>query len=137
MVGALTAALCVLGIGLSLVRLRRLPHLLVLAWLIVTFVLGGVLTCDPPYWPHLNIALPAIVLLGGLGADRLMRSLSTLHMERNVLVPVVVGSALFAASVHGWIVYVRYANDNAGRRIEAARFLDALPTETYVHVITR
>ncbi len=135
MVGALAAALCVLGTGLGLARLRRAPHFLVLAWVVLTFILGGVLTADPPFWPHLNIALPAVALLAGLGADRLARSVEPLAPRGNVLVPAVMGLALLASGVHDWVVYTRFADDNAGRRIEAARFLDGLPVETYVYMI--
>jgi 4-amino-4-deoxy-L-arabinose transferase-like glycosyltransferase len=135
MVGALAAALCVLGAGIAVARIRRTPHLLVLAWVALTFFLGGVLTADPPYWPHLNIALPAIVLLGGLGADRLIQSLSAAAPSGRVLVPAVLGLALLATGVHEWGVYARYAGDNAGRRVEAARFLDELPGETQVYLI--
>lgn len=135
MVGALAAALCVLGTGVALARLRRVPFFLVLAWLFLTFVLGGVLTADPPFWPHLNIALPAIVLLAGLGADRLMRSLEPLAPRGDVIAPVVMGIALLASGAHDWAVYSGFADDNAGRRIEAARFLDGLPVETYVYMV--
>ncbi len=135
MVGALAAALCVLGVGLGLSRVRRVPNLLVLLWVILTFVLGGVLTADPPYWPHLNIALPAVALLGALGADRFMHALEPFTPAGRVLVPAALGLALLAAGVHEWGVYVHYVGDNAGRRIEASRFLDALPAETYVYLV--
>ncbi len=32
-------------------------------------------------------------------------------------------------------MYTGFADDNAGRRIEAARFLDGLPVETYVYMV--
>ncbi len=135
MVGAVAAALCVLGVGLCLTRLRRAPYVLVVSWVILTFVLGGVLTADPPYWPHLNIALPAVALLGGLGADRLTRALSGVVPGGRVLGPVALAAVLIAAGVHNWIVYYRFASDNAGRRIEAARFLATLPQETQVFLV--
>lgn len=135
MVGALAAALCVLGVGIALARLRRVPHLLVLLWIVLTFVLGGVLTADPPFWPHLNIALPAVALLGGLGADRLSRAVEPFTPAGRFVVPAVLGLALLVAGVDGWVAYADFAGDNAGRRIEAARFLDALPAETHVYLV--
>jgi hypothetical protein len=46
------------------------------------------------------------------------------------------GVALLASGVHDWHVYTTYAGDNAGRRIEAARFLDGLPAETVVYMVS-
>jgi len=135
MVGALAAALFVLGLGLSLARLRRAPHFLVLAWVALTFVLGGVLTSDPPYWPHLNIALPAICLIGALGADQLVRALAPVLPAGRTLVPALLAIALLASGAHNWAVYSRFASDNADDRIESSRFLEDFPRETFVFLV--
>jgi 4-amino-4-deoxy-L-arabinose transferase-like glycosyltransferase len=71
MVDPLTAALFILGLGYFLSRLKNIKFFTILSWIFLTFILGGVLTADPPYWPHLNIALPAIVLVAAVGAKSL------------------------------------------------------------------
>jgi 4-amino-4-deoxy-L-arabinose transferase-like glycosyltransferase len=72
MTAPLTAALFVLGLAYCLPRLKDLKYGMGLSWFFLTFIFGGVLTADPPYWPHLNIASPAIALVAALGAERLL-----------------------------------------------------------------
>ncbi len=55
MVGGLVAVFFTLGLKLWLSRWREISLLTLGAWFLLTFLLGGVLTSDPPHWPHLNI----------------------------------------------------------------------------------
>ncbi len=137
MVSAPTAALFVLGVGILLVRLRRIPDLALLAWVALTFVFGGILTADPPYSPHLNIALPAIALIAGLAASRALAGLATVVPYGRLLVPAGVAASLGWLALHNWEVYVDFAEDNADPRIRASRFLATLPEGTRVHFQSR
>jgi hypothetical protein len=65
-----TSVLFWLGLGLALTRLPRLQESTVLLYLGLAVFIGGVLTIDSPNAPRLQIALPAVVLLGGLVVQR-------------------------------------------------------------------
>jgi 4-amino-4-deoxy-L-arabinose transferase-like glycosyltransferase len=70
LVSALTATLLVLGLGYGLRWLRDERIFTLVVWMLATLLLGGVSTNDPPFWPHLVIVLPAVMLLAAIGAER-------------------------------------------------------------------
>jgi hypothetical protein len=72
----LTAVLLTIGVGTALANIRTIRPFILIAWVLLTFVLGGVLTYDPPFWPHMIIALPAIMLLAAYGADTILNALA-------------------------------------------------------------
>ncbi len=139
MVSALTAALLVLGLGYCFWRIRQTRYFIPVAWLMFTFVLGGVITYDPPYWPHLNIALPAVVLIAGLAADRLINALTPTPPEaagigRKLLLFVGLGALVFTG-VNNWQVYYEYVKNNADPRIRVARYVSSLPEGYTVYFV--
>ncbi len=135
-VGAATAALLVLGVGFSVRRLRSTPVVVVWAWLGLTLLLGGVLTSDPPYWPHLNILLPAVAVLAGLGGERVAAALAGGRPGLRTAASLLVGGLVVAAGVHGWRIYNAFESDSAAPAMRASRYLRRLPRETRVYVVS-
>jgi 4-amino-4-deoxy-L-arabinose transferase-like glycosyltransferase len=137
MVAATTAALFVLGLGGALRRLGDARHVLLLAWIGLTFVLGGVLTYDPPYWPHLNVVLPAVALIAALGLDRLIDVLAPASgTPRRAALTALAGLTLAFTGLTDWRAYYDFVIDNAGPRIRVARFVDDLPDQYRVYLIS-
>jgi 4-amino-4-deoxy-L-arabinose transferase-like glycosyltransferase len=135
-VGAATAALFALGIGFSFRRLRETPVALLWAWQTLTLLLGGILTSDPPYWPHLNILLPVVAILAGLGGARVASALAGEQAGWQTAAAVLVGGFIVASGVHGWHVYNEFESNNAEPAMRASRYLDGLPRDTRVFLVS-
>ena len=138
MVDPLTAALCALGASLCLLRLRSIQYFIPLVWVFLTFVLGGVITYDPPYWPHLNVALPAIVMMAGIAADRLIELLSPpVDQFGHLALQYILVGLIILTGVFNWQAYYDYVKDNAGDRILAVRYLNSLPPGYQVYMMSQ
>lgn len=137
MVSPLTAALLVIGLGYCLSRLRDTRLFTLVAWIFLTFVLGGIITYDPPYWPHLNIVLPAVALISALAADRIIEifSAAAAGAGRTVLVGIT-AAAVSLTGYLNWQIYLDYVKDNAGPRIRIARYIDGLPRDYHVYLVS-
>lgn len=134
MLGSLAAFLFVLGLGYSLRRWREVGNLYLLAWLGLTFLCGGILTIDPPFWPHLNVALPAMSLLGAIGAERFARLFVSEGRPLTAFaVPGAVATALLLSGVQNFIVYFDFANRHVSARVLAMREIQDL--ESYYRVV--
>jgi 4-amino-4-deoxy-L-arabinose transferase-like glycosyltransferase len=136
-VSALVAALFVIGMGYALLRLKQPSNFIVVSWYFFTFMLGGLLTYDPPFWPHLNIALPAIMLIAALAADRIIAIWSPPKGEFGHLTIRLVMLGLLAYTGYtNWDAYYNYGKDNGGPRIRAVRFINGLPDGYHVYLIS-
>jgi 4-amino-4-deoxy-L-arabinose transferase-like glycosyltransferase len=136
MVSPLTAALVVLGLAYCIPRLKNLKYFLLILWVGITFIFGGVLTYDPPFWPHLNITLPAIVLLAALGADKLTYLLEPLFRRHGkTIVNSVLTMAIISTGFLNWDAYYNYVKDNAGPRVRMSRYLASLHPGYQVYLI--
>jgi len=135
MVSSLTALFFILGFGYALPRIKNIKYFAILGWIFLTFILGGVLTSDPPYWPHLNIALPAIVIIAALGAESLAAKLTTIfgRVGYQAYVWMLVG-ILIVTGLNNWQVYYDFVKNNAGNRIRIARYLTSLPSSYNVYM---
>lgn len=137
MVAPLTAALFILGVAYCLPRLKYLKYGVGLSWVGLTFMFGGVLTADPPYWPHLNIASSAIALVAALGGV----SLVTLHAQlfgrwgNRVARSLLVGAIIFTG-ITNWQAYYDFVKDNAGPRIRIGRYINTLPHAYQVYLFS-
>jgi 4-amino-4-deoxy-L-arabinose transferase-like glycosyltransferase len=136
-VGALTAALLVLGTGFSVRRVRWTPVALLWVWLALTLLLGGVLTSDPPYWPHLNILLPPVAIIAGLGGERIAAVLAGDRAGLRGGVLLLIGGLVFASGIHGWRVYNEFESNNAEPIMRASRYLQGLPQNTKVFLVSK
>ena len=136
MVDLLTATLLTLGLGYALLRLRQKGNFLFVSWLLITMVLGSMLTNDPPYWPHLvGILLPAAAL-AALGLDRLWAGAEAVFGQggRVVFASLVI-VALVGVGVSNWQLYYDYASGIARPRTRIGRYLAALPAETRAFIV--
>ena len=137
MLGVFAVLSFTLGLGYCLRRYREIPTAFGLVWIGLTFVLGGVLTLDPPYWPHLNIATPALALVAGIGAERFGRRLILSRLPwRGILVPTAMVSALLASGLQNWDVYYRFASVNASGPAHAVRQIERLPGDYRVFIVS-
>jgi SAM-dependent methyltransferase/4-amino-4-deoxy-L-arabinose transferase-like glycosyltransferase len=75
------ALLFVLGLGVCLAQIRQPRYALLLLWVLLTLLLGGVLTDNPPQSHRLVVATPALALLAALGLWLLGRLLLSLWQE--------------------------------------------------------
>jgi hypothetical protein len=105
-------------------------------WQALTLLLGGVLTSDPPFWPHLNILLPAVAILAGLGGARLASALAGEQMGLRRAAAVLVGGLILASGVHGWRVYNEFESNNARPSARASRYLLGLPRDTQIILVS-
>jgi len=136
MVSPLTAALVVLGLAYCIPRLKNLKYILLILWIGITFIFGGVLTYDPPFWPHLNITLPAIVILAALGADKLTYLLESYFRQyARIIVNSGLAVAIILTGFLNWEAYYNYVKDNAGPRVRMSRYLASLQPGYQVYLI--
>lgn len=135
MVSSITAMFFILGVGYALVRLKDIKLFAMLAWIFLTFIFGGVLTADPPYWPHLNITLPPIAIVAAMGIYSLAIALKKTFGRVGYMVYVwaLIG-VLVVTGINNWQVYYDYVKNNAGNRIRIARYLNTLPSSYHVYL---
>lgn len=137
MLGALTALSFMLGLGYCLRRWRQFPPGFLLMWIGVTFVFGGILTIDPPFWPHLNIAVPALALVAAVGIERLVRRVvETCGGAVEKLAPAALAAAVLFSGIHDWEVYYRFARDHATSRVIAMRQIRSFSEEHRIYLIS-
>jgi len=137
MVSPLASTLLAFGLGICLVRLRNLRYFVLVAWIVLTLLLGGVLTSDPPYWPHLAIVLPAVVLIAALAAERVVEELAPTptHLGYWALWLLLAASLVFTGVVN-WLSYIDTVRDDALPRTRIARYLNSLPTGYQVRLVS-
>lgn len=134
MLGSLAGVFFMLGLGFVLRRLRIVSGLSLLAWVGFTFLCGGILTIDPPFWPHLNVALPAMALIAAVGAERLVRVLISERYPITITaLPLLFAAALLASGVQNFIVYFDFATRHVSARVLAMREIQDL--ESYYRVV--
>jgi hypothetical protein len=127
MLSALAAAFFILGLGYCARRFRRIPCAFPLIWAGLVFLLGGILTIDPPFWPHLNIACPALALVTAVGAERFCRRVILSGGRRmSLVIPLVMAVGLCFAGLNNWDVYYRFAKDYSTGRSSAMRQIQAI-----------
>jgi len=70
-----SAALFVLGFATLCARPLQRRNLMVLLWIVIPVIAGGVLTIDTPFYPRIGGAVPFAALLSGLALHRLLSSI--------------------------------------------------------------
>lgn len=137
MLGAFTALSFIFGLGFCLRRGLRFSHAFLLLWVGATFLFGGMLTIDPPFWPHLNIAVPGMAIVAAIGIERLVRRVAIESggvIEK--LLPAGLAAAVLFSGVHDWEVYYRFARDHAAGRVIAMRQIRSFSKEFRVYLIS-
>ncbi|MDD5370736.1 MAG: glycosyltransferase family 39 protein, partial [Anaerolineaceae bacterium] len=137
MINFLTGMFLILGICFCLFRLKDVRHFVLIAWLGLALILGGVITNDPPFWPHLVITLPAVMILAGY-AITLVWSYVSPYLTKPVRVASTIGlaSILILTGIQNWQTYLGFVQDNAGPRVRIARFLSSLSPDYQVHFMS-
>lgn len=127
MLGSVAGWLFVLGLGFLLRRWRVLSGLYLLAWLGLTLLCGGILTIDPPFWPHLNVCVPAMALIAGVGGERFLRRfVSERHPISRAALPLLLAGALLASGVQNFVIYFDFAIKHISKRVLAMREIEDL-----------
>jgi 4-amino-4-deoxy-L-arabinose transferase-like glycosyltransferase len=149
----LVAALVLVGFWYALPRLRQPIYFLLVSWVLLTVVLGVVLTMDMPSWPKVLVMVPALCLLAAVGAEALLRWLE--YVTRAVAqtwrsagevrgwrltVPVTllaIALIVYSGSVsvhHYFVDYPASVNADANRTAytDIGRYLANVPTTTRV-----
>ncbi|MDX2166140.1 MAG: glycosyltransferase family 39 protein [Deltaproteobacteria bacterium] len=127
MVDDVTAALFVLGLALALRRLRHGPNAFLLYWWLLTVLVGGIATVDPPSFVRMVGVIPAVTLLAALPLDGLLAG-ATAPAARRALVRVAVAGLVAAAAWINWQTYfVSFAGVAADSSSELVRYVEARP----------
>jgi 4-amino-4-deoxy-L-arabinose transferase-like glycosyltransferase len=137
MINLLTALFFILGIAYCLSRLKDVRHFVLIAWIALALILGGVITNDPPYWPHLAITLPAVMVLAGYAIVLCWSSFSTFLLKPvRVIFAIGLAAILISTGIKNWQTYFGYVQDNAGPRVRIARFLSSLSSNYQAYMIS-
>jgi 4-amino-4-deoxy-L-arabinose transferase-like glycosyltransferase len=125
MLDDVTAVLFVIGLAMALSKWRRAREGFVLYWWIVTVIVGGVLTIDPPAIVRLVGLLPAVALLAALPLDGLLRVSAETRARATASLALVAVLLAGAAWINWHTYFVEFANapfadteSALGRRIE-------------------
>jgi 4-amino-4-deoxy-L-arabinose transferase-like glycosyltransferase len=128
MLDDVSAALFVLGLGMSIRRLRRGGDAFVLYWWLATVLFGGIATIDPPSFVRMVGLLPALALLAALPLEWLA---GTAPRGVRAIVPAAIAAALLLAAA--WDNYrtyfVEFASTQSDPMSELARYIETLPPD--------
>lgn len=137
MLGALTALGFIAGLGFCFRRMFQTNTLFLLLWMAVTVICGGILTIDPPFWPHLNIAVPAMTLVAAIGLERVIRGVIVGRGKAVSLgVPAVMVAGILYSGLHEWEMYERFAKGHATGRVLAYREITQIPKDHRVYLVS-
>lgn len=137
LVAPLVAVLFVIGAGFVVSRLKNDNYFMLASWVILTFILGGVLTYDPPFWPHLIITLPAFSIIAALGAVKSI-ALTAPFIGRygNKLLGSVLTVAILTTGVVNWNAYYSVVKNNAAPKMRISRYITSLPQAYRVYMLS-
>jgi hypothetical protein len=137
LVAPLVAVLCLIGAGFVISRLKNDKYFMLASWVILTFVFGGVLTYDPPFWPHLIVALPALLIIAALGAIQLIFLAAPLiGRYGNILLGSVLVVAILLTGIFNWTAYYSYVQNNAAPKMRISRYLASLSLGYHAYLLS-
>jgi hypothetical protein len=136
-VASLVAVLSILGVGFIFSRLKNDKYFMLASWVILTFIFGGVLTSDPPFWPHLIVAIPAILMIAALGAVRSIELTAPLIGRYGYLLlgSVMVVAILITGFVN-WTAYYSFVQNNALPKMRISRYLSSLSLSYHAYLLS-
>jgi 4-amino-4-deoxy-L-arabinose transferase-like glycosyltransferase len=109
----LSAIFLVLGMGYTIMRIRRPAYLFLFAWFWSVIVLGGMLTTDAPASHRLVMALPAAAIFVGIGLDQVAMAAARLRLIPRRIGSLLIGLAVLVAALDGVRFYfVDYRTHN-------------------------
>lgn len=104
MLDDVSAALFVLGLGMSIPRLLHTRDAFVPYWWGLTTLVGGVLTTGAPAFVRLVGLLPALAILAAIPLDVLLHTCSPSRLKRRVAIALA-GLVIVGASLDMWRTY--------------------------------
>lgn len=121
-----TRAALVVGIAVALLRGRPAPLFLV-GWLGLTLLVGVVLTDSPRASYRLAAAMPAVFLLAGFGADRLLAAApADGQWYARTVRPAVVAAAMLGVMAHNaYLFFGEYLREDGRETTQAAALREA------------
>lgn len=135
MVDDVSAALFVLGLAIALRRLRAPRDAFPLYWWMVTVLVGGIATVDPPSFVRMVGLVPAVTLLAAVPLDTLLAT-PLGWPRRRALARVAVAGLIGAAAWINWQTYfVRFANTVADSNSELVRYVETRPADERVALL--
>jgi 4-amino-4-deoxy-L-arabinose transferase-like glycosyltransferase len=135
MLDNVTAPLFVLGLAMSVSRLRHGRDAFVAYWWLFTSVVGGVLTADPPAVVRLVGLLPALAILAALPLAWVARLFAGTRLVGR-LGPVVAALLLLAAGWDNWRTYfVAMPAKRADDFSELVRYVQQQPADTAMRIL--
>ncbi len=140
MINAFAGLLLILGFGYCLRWLKDERYFVLVIWFTSTLLLGGVLTNDPPFWPHTIVVLPAVFLMAACAGERawfgLLQALPTANRPRiDWVIAAGLAAILVSTGISNWQAYTQQMGDNADRVVRVARYVADLPTDHHVLVV--
>ena len=126
MLDEISAALFVLGLGMSIRRVRRGSDAFLLYWWLGTVFAGGIATIDPPSFVRMVGLLPAIALIAAQPIDWLLRTTSG-GIRRMATALLALGLLVGATWDNYRTYFVQYATAPADPMSELRRFAEGLP----------
>ncbi len=111
-----------LGVGIITGRLRHPGNFLLTTWILLSLLLGSILTVDAPFWPRLVIILPANALTISIGMRWTLSVLKD-HPRTRALIALLLILLILWAGWLNWHTYTREALTHVGENDFTARFI--------------
>jgi hypothetical protein len=129
MLDDVSAALFVLGLGMSLRRLGQGRDAFLLYWFLATLLAGGIATVDPPSFVRMVGLVPAVAILAALPLDGLIAGAGARAWRRAVAVAAVAGLLAGAAWINWRTYFVEFGTTVADSNSELVRYLKTRPAD--------
>ncbi|MCS6844412.1 MAG: glycosyltransferase family 39 protein [Caldilineales bacterium] len=119
-----TAALLLLGVAMALRWIGQPRFALLVAWLGGVMLLGGVVTNDPPFWPHLTILLIPVAILAATAVDRIWQAVADAFGETgdHIAATLIVGGLIYLG-IQNFAFYVEQTRNTATPLVHFARYV--------------
>jgi hypothetical protein len=135
MVDDVSAALFVLGLAIALRRLREPRDAFPLYWWLVTVLVGGIATVDPPSFVRMVGLIPAVTLIAALPLDALLATPAGWPRRRAMMRVAVAGLIAAAAWINWQTYFVRFGNTVADSNSELVRYVESRPADERVALL--
>ncbi|MFN8523651.1 MAG: NHL repeat-containing protein [Chloroflexota bacterium] len=125
-----TAGLLIPGLVLALLRIRQPRFSTLLAWIVLTLVVGGALTIDALFSPRVVAVIPAIATLAGLMISTGWRVAERLPRPATIIVGAATVAVFGASGYQNWAEYFQThvtRHQPPSYFTVLARFLEANP----------
>lgn len=131
-----TAALLVVGLAMAVRWIGQPRFALLAAWLASVMFLGGVVTNDPPFWPHLTILLIPMAALAATAIDRTWQAVADGFGDiGDRIAAILVVSGLIYLGLGNFVLYVEQARHTATPLVHAARFIAQTEPQTRILLV--